>query len=125
LRCRPVDRLVEEREAMIALPGRELDLDERFVQRVPADPHIPVDTNDYSLDPSMVGRRGAVRGSQREVTLVVLATPQPACRHARSLANHRAITALEPARRPRARRSEPEVLDVEIRPLSVYDALSA
>ena len=46
LRCRPVDRLAEEHAAMAALPDRELDLDERLVVRVPADPHVRVDTND-------------------------------------------------------------------------------
>jgi transposase len=40
LRCRPVDRLAEERAAMTPLPVGELDLDERLVVRVAADPHV-------------------------------------------------------------------------------------
>jgi transposase len=126
LRCRPIDRLGEERAAMAPLPPRELDLDERIVVRVPPDPHVRVDTNDYSLDPEIVGRRVEVRVSQREITAVVLDTGELVCRHERSFAKHRTITALEHARALRAHRSQPERgLEVEVRPLSVYDALSA
>jgi hypothetical protein len=65
LRSRPIDRLTEEREVMRALPEREPDVDRRWVTRVPPDPHVRVDTNDYSLDPRLVGRRVEVRVSQR------------------------------------------------------------
>jgi len=34
LRCRPIDRLLEEREVMRVLPERELDVDRRWVMRV-------------------------------------------------------------------------------------------
>jgi hypothetical protein len=94
--------------------------------RVPPDPHVRVDTNDYSIDPGMVGRRVEVRVSQREITAVCLDTGELACRHERSFAKHRTITALEHARALRVRQSEPERgLQVEVRPLAVYDALSA
>ena len=45
---------------MRALPERELDLDRRWVMRVPPDPYLRFDTNDYSLDPGFVSpaRRG-------------------------------------------------------------------
>jgi Mu transposase-like protein len=42
---------------MRPLPPREPDLDRRWVTRVPPDPHVRFDTNDYSLDPKLVGRR--------------------------------------------------------------------
>ncbi|HET7047776.1 MAG TPA: IS21 family transposase [Solirubrobacteraceae bacterium] len=125
LRCRPIDRLAEERAVMAPLPARELDLDERTVTRVPPDPHVRVDTNDYSVDPAMVGRRVEVRISQREITAVCLDSGELACRHERSFAKHRTITALEHARTLRAQHAQPERLEVEVRPLSVYDALSA
>jgi transposase len=126
LRCRPVDRLAEERSVMAPLPTRVLDLDERIVVRVPADPHVRVDTNDYSIDPAMVGRRVEVRVSQREITAVCLDTGELACRHERSFAKHRTITALEHARALRTHRREPEPgLEVEVRSLAVYDSLSA
>ena len=126
LRCRPIDRLAEERAAMGPLPERELDLDERLVVRVPADPHVRVDTNDYSLDPSLVGRRVEVRISQREITGVCLDSGELACRHERSFARHRTITALEHARALRAGRQQPDrALEVEVRPLAAYDRLIA
>jgi Integrase core domain len=126
LRCRPVDRLVEERKVMPPLPGREPDVDRRLVTRVSPDPHLRVDTNDYSLDPSLVGRRVEVRVSQREIIAVALDTGELACRHERSFAKNRTITALEHARALRGRRGDPDrTLQVEVRPLSIYDALTA
>ncbi len=98
LRCRPLDRLSEELTVMRPLPGRLPDVDRRFVTRVPPDPYVRVDGNDYSLDPRLVGRRVELRISQREVLAVALETGELACRHARSFARHRTITALEHAR---------------------------
>ena len=68
---------------MRALPEREPDLDRRWVVRVPPDPHLRFDTNDYSLDPNLVGRRVEVRVSQREIMAVALDTGELACRHER------------------------------------------
>ncbi len=127
LRARPVDRLAEEREVMRPLPVREPCLDRRWVIRVAPDPHLRFDTNDYSLDPNLVGRRVEVRVSQREIAAVALDTGELACRHERCFARNRTITALEHARALRERRgarSDTEVL-VEQRPLSVYDELIA
>ncbi len=127
LRARPVDRLLEEREVMRALPESEPDLDRRWVLRVPPDPHVRFDTNDYSLDPNLVGRRVEVRVSQRELMAVALDTGELACRHERCLAKNRTVTALAHARALRERRGQPDVheLLVERRPLSVYDQLIA
>jgi transposase len=124
LRCRPIDRLAEERELMAPLPEREPDIDRRFVMRVPPDPHLRFDTCDYSLDPRLVGRRVEVRVSQREITAVALDTGELACRHQRSFARHRTITDLAHARALRSGRAEVEPV-VEIRPLARYDALIA
>jgi transposase len=126
LRARPIDRLIEEREVMRPLPEREPDTDRRWVTRVPPDPHVRFDTNDYSLDPAVVGRRVEVRVSQREVVAVVRDTGELACRHERCFAKNRTVTALEHARALRASRREPrDELLVEQRPLSVYDQLIA
>jgi len=126
LRARPIDRLIEEREVMRPLPEHEPDTGRRSVIRVPPDPHLRFDTNDYSLDPNLVGRRVDVRVSQREVTAVALDTGELACRHERVFAKNRTITALEHARALRERRGEPEgELVVEQRPLAVYDQLIA
>jgi transposase len=124
LRERPVDRLARELELMAPLAPQPPDVDRRWVLRVPPDPHLRFDTNDYSLDPGLVGRRVEVRVSQREVLAVALDTGELACRHQRSFAKHRTITDLAHARALRAGRADVEPV-VEIRPLARYDALIA
>jgi transposase len=126
LRARPIDRLIEERQVMRALPDRSADVDRRWMVRVPPDPHVRFDTVDYSLDPELVGRRVEVRVTQREVVAVVRDTGELACRHERCFAKNRTVTALEHARTLRARHGQPaDELLVEQRPLSVYDQLIA
>jgi transposase len=105
LRARPIDRLIEERQVMSALPAPP-DVDRRWVLRVPPDPYLRVDTCDYSLNPGLVGRRVEVRVSDREITAVALDTGEIACRHARSFAKHRTIAALEHARTLKNQRGE-------------------
>ena len=126
LRERPIDRLLVEREVMRALPEREPDLDRRWVLRVPPDPHVRFDTNDYSLDPNLVGRRVEVRVSQEHVIAAVLDTGELACRHRRSFAGGLTFTAREhqsELERQRARRRQRQEVEVEVRPLSRYDEL--
>jgi transposase len=123
LRCRPADRLVEELEVMRPLPEAMPDVDRRLVTRVPHDPYVRVDTCDYSLDPRLVGRRVELRVSQREILATTVDTGELACRHRRSFARHRTITALEHARALRELRGAPDEPEVETRPLQVYDAL--
>jgi len=123
LRERPIDRLARELELMAPLPATPPDTDRRWVSRVPPDPHLRFDTNDYSLDPNLVGRRVEVSVSQREVLAVALDTGELACRHQRSFAKHRTVTDLAHARALRAGRDVEPV--VEIRPLERYDALIA
>ncbi len=98
LRCRPIDRLLEERAVMAPLPAVAPDVDRRWVLRVAPDPYLRFDTCDYSLDPGLVGRRVEVRVTDREIVAVALDTGELACRHQRSFAKHRTITALEHAR---------------------------
>ena len=119
------ERLTEERRRMRVLPERMPDSDVRFVTRVPAQPYLRFDRNDYSLDPRLVGRRVEVRAGQAEITAVALDTGELACRHARVFAGGLAFT--DPAHqreleelRGERRRREPEV---ELRPLARYDQL--
>jgi len=128
IRARPIDRLAEELDVIAGLPAMAPDSDRRWVLRVGADPYVRFDTCDYSLNPDMVGRRVEVRVSDREVLAVVLDSGELACRHARSFARHRTITALEHARALKRRRDdigEDREVVVETRSLDVYDALSA
>jgi transposase len=118
------ERLAEERERMRPLPARMPDADRRFVIRVAAQPYLRFDTNDYSLDPRLAGRRVEARVSQREITAVALDTGELACRHRRRFARHLTFTdpahqrALDELRGERRRE-----VDVELRPLARYDAL--
>lgn len=126
IRAVPVERLVEERARMRSLPDRMPDLDRRFVTRVPAQPYLRWDRNDYSIDPRFAGRRVEVRVSQAQVTATVLDTGELAARHRRSFAG--ALTFTDRAHqteldRLRARRRQRDEVEVEIRPLARYDAL--
>jgi transposase len=123
LRCRPADRLVEEVTVMRPLPEWMPDVDRRLVTRIAPDPYVRVDSNDYSLDPHLVGRRVEVRISQREIVAACLDTGELACRHARAFARHRTITAIEHARALRELRGAPAEPEVELRPLARYDQL--
>jgi transposase len=126
LRCRPLDRLAEERRALRPLPARAPDTDRRLVTRVPPDPHVRFDRNDYSLDPRLVGERVEVRVSQRELFAISLRTGELCAHHRRWFAGGLTLTApahqteLERLRGARHRGREPEV---EIRPLAHYDRL--
>jgi transposase len=126
LRCRPIERLESERERMRPLPARLPDSDRRFVIRVPQQPYLRFDTNDYSLDPRLAGRRVEVRVSQAELTAVALDSGELACRHRRRFARHLAFTdqahQAELERLRGERRRGPDV-EVELRPLARYDAL--
>jgi hypothetical protein len=131
LRERPVDRLAREREQLRRLPAPAPDLDRRIVLRVPPQPYVHVDRNDYSLDPRLVGRRVEVRIGQREVVAVALDTGELAARHRRVFAAGQEITdpvhqaALERQRRERYRGRPPVGDDVQMRDLAVYDRLAA
>ncbi len=125
-RAVPAERLLEERARMRPLPSRLPDTDRRQVVRVPQQPYLRVDRNDYSIDPRFAGRRIELRVSQTEVTAGVLDTGELACRHRRVFAG--GLTFTDAAHqteldRLRARRRQRDQVDVEIRPLSRYDAL--
>lgn len=126
IRAVPAERLLEERARMRPLPDRLPNTDRRNVVRVPPQPYIRVDRNDYSIDPRFAGRRVELRVSQAEVMATVLDTGELAARHRRSFAG--GLTFTDPAHqteldRQRARRRQRHEVDVEIRPLSRYDAL--
>jgi transposase len=131
LRERPVDRLARERDALRALPEAPPDLDRRLVLRVPPQPYVHVDRNDYSLDPTLVGRRVEVRVSQREIVAVALDSGELAAGHRRVFAAHQEITdpahrdALEQLRHRRYGGKPPAGEDVQVRDLAVYDRLAA
>jgi hypothetical protein len=126
IRAVPAERLLEERARMRPLPDRLPNTDRRNVVRVPPQPYLRVDRNDYSIDPRFAGRRVELRVSQAEVMATVLDTGELAARHRRVFAG--GLTFTDPAHqteldRQRARRRQRHEVEVEIRPLSRYDAL--
>jgi Mu transposase, C-terminal domain len=107
---------------MMAFPPVLPDAALRFSTRIARDHHVRVDTCDYSVHPTAIGRRVEVRVDLDQV--VVLLAGEEVARHPRSLAKHRTIT----DSRHVAARSELRTLpapidvdDVEIRDLAVYD----
>src|SRR3954451_20762836 len=92
VRAVPAERLIEESARLRPLPEVLPDCDRRIVVRVPQQPFVRVDRNDYSVHPAFTGRRVEVRVSQRRVTAVVLDTGELACRHRRAFAGGLAIT---------------------------------
>ena len=126
IRAVPAERLAQEHSRMRPLPAALPDCDRRFVVRVPQQPYLRVDRNDYSIDPAFAGRRVEVRVSQTEVLAVVLDTGELAARHRRSFAGGLLIT--DPAHQnvlelQRARRRGRHDVEVEVRPLARYDQL--
>jgi hypothetical protein len=104
------------------------DTDRRWVLRVPPDPYLRFDTCDYSLDPALVGRQIEARVTDREILALCLDSGELVCRHPRSFAKHRTITALEHARALKTQRAERRGARepvVEVRSLAAYDALTA
>jgi hypothetical protein len=102
------------------------DTEVRFVMRVPSQPYLRWDTNDYSLDPRLAGRRVEARIGQRQIVAVALDTGEVTCSHRRSFAKGLAFT--DPAHQALLdklrgeRRAGPDV-EVELRSLARYDQL--
>ncbi len=120
----PGERLASEREAMRALPERMPQTAWRRVLRVPPQPFLRYDTNDYSLDPCFAGRRVEVRAGQREVVAISLDTGELVARHRRRFARGLTIVASEHERAlAQLRVDERGEVEVELRPLARYDAL--
>ena len=126
IRAVPAERLAAERERMRALPEQMPDVDRRFVMRVPQQPYLRFDTNDYSLDPRAAGRRVEVRACQREIAAVELNSGALVASHRRSFAKH--LTFTDPAHQQlldqlRGTRRRGPAVEVELRSLDRYDAL--
>ena len=126
IRAIPAERLGAERERMRALPDQMPDTECRFAIRVPSQPYLRFDTNDYSLDPRLAGRRVEVCISQRQISAVALDSGELVSRHQRSFA--RGLTFTVPEHQTLLdslrgdRRRGPQV-EVQLRPIARYDAL--
>jgi hypothetical protein len=126
IRARPAERLTAERERMRPLPAAMPDTECRFVMRVPTQPYLRWDTNDYSLDPRLAGRRVEARIGQRQIGAVALDTGEVIANHRRSFA--KGLTFTDPSHQAlldklRGERRRGPQVDVELRSLDRYDAL--
>ncbi|HEX2772961.1 MAG TPA: DDE-type integrase/transposase/recombinase, partial [Micromonosporaceae bacterium] len=126
LGCRPVDRFDADRAAMVALPPVPPTVGWRLTTRLPRDHYVRLAANDYSVHPSVVGRRVDLSADLTQVSVVC--DGREVARHPRCWASHQTIT--DPAHREAAaalraahrRVAAPAIAtDVEHRPLSDYD----
>ena len=126
-KVRPSEAVWEDRGAMLAFPPVLPDPSLRFGLRLPRDPYVRVNANDYSVNPRFVGRRIEVRVTLDEVSATCEGTE--VARHRRCLARHQSLLAPDHARILRAMRAERMVSTalataVEERDLAVYDRVA-
>jgi transposase len=100
----------------------------RITTRLPRDHYVRVDSNDYSVDPSVIGRAVEVAAGLEEVT--VTCGGRQVARHRRCWAAHQSITdpghAAAAARLRQARRlvtARPADTSVQQRVLADYDQI--
>jgi transposase len=127
LGCAPTDRIAADRHAMLALPPVAPATGWRASVRLPRDHYIRLDGNDYSVHPSMIGRRVEVIADLDRVQ--AFCDGRSVADHERIWATHQTISdpahveAAKVLRRSRIGtvRPAPE-LDVQVRSLTDYDA---
>jgi hypothetical protein len=125
LGCRPVDRWDADRSAMLSLPPVPPSLGWSESVRLPRDYYVRLDSNDYSVHPSAIGRRVDVCADADTVT--VTCAGRAVASHARCWARRQCVT--DPQHRAAAEvlRTAPRVTptdsaEVQQRPLTDYDA---
>jgi transposase len=125
LGCRPADRFATDRAAMLTLPPVTPTLGWRTSVRLPRDHYVRLDGNDYSVHPSVIGRRVDVAADLD--TVHVSCAGRTVAAHERCWARHQTIT--DPDHRAAADQlrslpkpaPRPDAEDVERRALSDYD----
>ena len=129
--CAPIQRWDTDRAAMLALPPVAPALGWARQVRLGRDHYVRLDGNDYSVDPTAIGRRVDI-SADLDTVRVTLAG-RVVAEHQRCWAKHQSITdpghhatavALATARHRAgaARPADPYAEAVEQRDLSVYDA---
>jgi transposase len=88
--CRPSERVHADQQAMLALPPVEPTTGWRMSVRLPRDHYVRLDSNDYSVHPSAVGRRVEVIADLERVS--VLCAGRLVAEHDRCWARHQTIT---------------------------------
>ena len=126
LGCAPTDRIAADRAAMLTLPPVAPATGWRSSTRLPRDHYIRLDGNDYSVHPSVIGRRIETVADLDRVR--VFCDGRTVADHERVWAKHQTIsdpehvTAARMLRRERITLVRPAAeADVEIRCLADYD----
>lgn len=126
LGCAPADRITADKAAMLALPPVAPVTGWRQSARLARDYYIRLDSNDYSVHPSVIGRRIEVTAGLDRVT--VACDGKTVASHERIWARHQTIT--DPAHAAAAKTLQreritiarpPREAEVEIRCLADYD----
>jgi transposase len=127
LGCAPTDRIGADKAAMLPLPPVPPQTGWRRSARLPRDHYVRVDSNDYSVHPSVIGRRIEIHATLQRVT--VSCEGKTVADHARVWAKHQTISDFEHLvaakllRRGRLDVVRPPAaeLEVETRDLTSYD----
>jgi transposase len=126
LGCAPTDRLGADLEAMLALPPVPPQVGWRFSTRLPRDYYVRLDGNDYSIHPSVIGRRIEVAADLARVWATC--DGKLVADHERVWAKHQTVSDLEhliaakALQRGRADLVKPVPdADVQVRDLASYD----
>jgi transposase len=126
LGCAPSDRITADRRAMLSLPPVAPWTGWRNSQRLPRDHYVRLDSNDYSVHPSVIGRRIEVIADLHRVRAVcdgrVVADHERIWGWHQTISDPEHVAAANALRRERvgALRPVPEP-DVQIRCLDDYD----
>jgi transposase len=128
LGCAPTDRIAADLERMLTLPPVAPVTGWRSSTRLARDHYVRLDGNDYSVHPAVIGRRVEVRADLARVR--VLCDGRVVADHERIWARHQTVSAAEHVTAAKALRAArvgllrppPSTEEVQIRPLSDYDA---
>jgi transposase len=126
LGCAPTDRIVADTAAMLAVPPVPPAVGWRLSGRLPRDYYVRLDANDYSVHPSVIGRRIEVEADLDRIR--VFCDGRIVADHDRVWAKHQTLTlpehrtAADQLRRDRIGLVRPAAdTDVETRRLGDYD----
>jgi transposase len=124
--CAPIDRIATDKQAMLSLPPVAPATGWRASLRLPRDYYVRLDSNDYSVDPAVIGQRIEVAADLDRVR--VFCGGKLAADHERIWARHQTLTdpahwaAAQALRRQRlAIVRPPAEPEVQIRCLADYD----
>jgi len=128
LGCAPIDRVDADKAAMLALPPVAPAVGWRAFVRLPRDHYVRLDSNDYSVHPSVIGRRVEIVADLARVQ--ALCDGRHVADHERIWARHQTISdpdhvaaarALRRARIGLLRPAPSPEVEVEQRALTDYD----